>query len=288
LYDDAGSHLFERICATPEYYLTRAEAAIFRDSATEILAPFHPPLTIVELGSGSAEKTRVLLDAWFLKHESLTYAPIDISKSALESSAEALLADYAGLKVVGFACEYEEGLQSADREIEGPRLVLWLGSNAGNLPREEAIRFLKAVRKTLHTDDRLLVGIDLHKDTQVIEAAYNDAGGVTAMFSKNLLTRINRELEGDFDLEQFQHVASYEVDNGWVETHLVSHREQTVRIGALDLEIQFTEGETIHTEYSCKYRPEQIEAIAHDAGFRVENQWFDPNGYFSESLFAPA
>lgn len=281
LYDRVGSELFEEICAQPEYYPTRAEAEILATNAADILDRAPDDLTIVELGSGSSVKTRTLIDAWFEGHDRLRYVPIDISRTMLEASGRRLVADYPGLSVTALACEYRSGLRALRRVAPGPKLVLWLGSNVGNFERPAAAEFLRAVRDAIDDETRLIVGIDLRKDRDTLEAAYDDAAGVTAEFNLNLLARINRDLGGHFDLDGFRHRADWNEDAGRIEIYIDSTRDQTVSIDALDLEIDFAEGEAIHTENSHKYSLEEIDALAAEAGLAVNGRWFDARRRFS-------
>ena len=287
LYDEEGSQLFEQICAQPEYYPTRTEERILRENAAEIARDTHPEVNLVELGSGNSQKTRILIEELLNRHGRLRYVPIDISSSMLEETSRSLLEDYRGLEIAGLAAEYEEGLHELRTSLEGPRLVLFLGSNIGNFDREAAREFLIRVRSDLDTEDRLLIGIDLRKDRATLEAAYDDAAGVTASFNLNLLKRINRELGGTFDLSRFRHRATYREERGRVEMHLDSLEDQRVHIEALELDVEFAKGEGIHTENSHKYSQREIEALAHDAGFELGKQWLDPAQLFSVNRFVP-
>ena len=206
----------------------------------------------------------------------------------LEASAKALLEDYPGLTIQGVAAEYQDGLHELRTALEGPRLVLWLGSNIGNFPRDEAVAFLAGVRGDLSPQDRMLVGADLRKDRGTLESAYDDPAGVTASFNLNLLARINRELGGEFDLGSFRHVARWVPERDRMEMFLASREAQTVRIGALDLEVSFGAGEEIHTESSHKYSPRQLDALAAEAGFEVERRWLDAKERFSLNLLRPS
>jgi dimethylhistidine N-methyltransferase len=287
LYDERGSRLFEAICEQPEYYPTRAELSILNERANAILAVLPPGGSLVELGSGSALKTRVLIEALLARDGALRYVPIDISRSMLERSSLELLEDHAGLEILGVAAEYSDGLRVLRRRVPGPKLVLWLGSNVGNFERPVAAEFLGELRETLDGEDRLLIGVDLRKRREVLEAAYDDAAGVTAAFDLNLLARINRDLDGDFDLAGFRHRAHYDALHGRVEMHLVSQRAQRVRIAALDLELEFARGETIHTENSYKYSLEEIDALVAAGGFEVEARWLDDQRRFSLQTLRP-
>jgi dimethylhistidine N-methyltransferase len=288
-YDELGSHLFDAICLLPEYYLTRAEADIFARHAREIVeaASAGSRVTLFELGSGSASKTRRIIEALLTRQARLKYVPVDISTAALEASAHALLGDYAPLRVAAYAGDYDSALpRLGDEREEGARsLVLFLGSNVGNFDREEARAFLRRLRGVLRAGDRLLLGADLKKERAVLEAAYDDAHGVTAAFNLNLLARINRELGADFRLRTFRHVALYNEAEGRVEMHLESVREQRIRVGALGLDLRFGAGERLHTENSYKYSLEELSALAAETGFERARTWLDSAGLFSSSLF---
>lgn len=289
-YDELGSRLFDAICLLPEYYLTRAEADIFARRAAEIVERARAGtgrLTLFELGSGSATKTRRIMDALLATQTQLTYVPVDISTAALEESASALLGDYEGLCVTAYAADYDTALPRLRENFEedARALVLFLGSNVGNFDRAEARDFLRRVRASLRAGDRLLLGADLKKDTATLEAAYDDPLGVTAAFNLNLLARINRELGADFSVRDFRHAALYDAAEGRVEMHLESTREQTVRIGALGLDVRFGAGERIHTENSYKYSLDELSALAADTGFDRGHTWLDSGKSFSSSLF---
>jgi L-histidine N-alpha-methyltransferase len=286
-YDGEGSLLFEEISELPEYYLTRAEREILEGRATEIASWSTSPLTLVELGSGSAAKTRLLIEAFLHRQGALRYIPIDICSVMLEDSSRHLLQDYPGLEILALAADYRDGLRHLRAAVRGPKLILWLGSNIGNFDRPEAVEFLQYVRKTMTAGDGLLVGIDLRKDPAVLEQAYDDAQGVTAEFNLNLLTRINRELGGHFDVAAFQHRAVYNEPLGRIEIYLVSKQSQQVRIDNLDLEVRLAAGEAIHTENSYKYSAEEIETLAASAGFGIGDQWLDQQRRFSSNLLLP-
>ena len=287
-YDALGSQLFEAICLLPEYYLTRAEGEIFERHAAEIAdaAAGGSRLTLVELGSGSASKTRRLIDALLARQERLTYVPVDISTAALEASAHALLQDYPRLSVTAYAGDYDSALPRLGENFEpGARaLVLFLGSNVGNFDRGAARDFMRRLRAALREGDALLLGADLKKAPDVLEAAYDDPLGVTAAFNLNVLARANGELGADFQLRRFRHVALYDEREGRVEMHLESTREQTVLIGALGLRVHFRAGERVHTENSYKYSPEELSELAAAAGFTLTRTWLDEGGRFSSNL----
>jgi L-histidine N-alpha-methyltransferase len=286
-YDEQGSLLFERICELDEYYLTRTERGILERRAPEIAASFPRATTMVELGSGSSTKTRLLIEAFLARHGRLRYVPLDISPTILESSSLELLADYPGLEVFAIAADYNAGLRRMARDVATPRLVLFLGSTIGNFDPEEATAFLRRVRTMMGGQDRLLLGADLAKDAAVLELAYDDAAGVTAAFNRNLLARINRELGADFDIEGFDHRAVFNDDRERVEMHLVARRRQRVAIPGAGVVVEFAEGESIHTESSHKYRPERLASIAAAAGLTVERSWQDDRGLMTVMLLAP-
>src|SRR5262245_23780716 len=284
-YDREGSRLFEAICELPEYYLTRAETEILQNHAREIAALFQGEVTVIELGSGNAVKTRLLLEA-LLPGRRVRYVPIDICRPVLEDSAADLLKRFPSLEIVAVAAEYHEALWHLQGESERPRLILWLGSNIGNFTRAEAADFLHRIREAMTPADRMLVGVDLRKVRAVLEAAYDDAAGVTAAFNLNLLARINQELSGNFDLSAFQHRAIYNDDLGRIEMYLVSTRAQSVTIGRIGLTVRFAAGENIHTENSYKYTQPEINAVATAAGLQDQCFWQDAAGRFSLHLLA--
>ncbi len=288
-YDELGSRLFEAICALPEYYLTRAESEILRDHADQIVAAVPTPARIVELGSGSAEKTRYLIEAMLHRQERLHYLPVDISDESLERSCSELLHLYPRLHITAYAADYFTALKSLVRANAGERTIaLFLGSNIGNFDEQESRVFLREVRQVLQAEDGLLLGADLKKSAAVLIPAYDDALGVTAAFNRNLLVRINRELDANFNIEKFRHRAFYNEAQGRIEAHLVSVGDQRVQIGALDREITFAEGESIHTENSYKFDIEQLSMLAQETGFALQQSWFDKARRFSFNFFAAA
>jgi L-histidine N-alpha-methyltransferase len=284
-YDELGSRLFEAIAALPEYYLTRAEAEIFAAHATDIVR-CAKPRRLIELGSGSATKTRFLINAALREGAALEYDAIDISGAALQQSSKALQAEYPGLRVRSYQGEYFEGLQRLAHGEDGAlaTLVLFLGSNIGNFDPSDAERFLRAISAVLRAGDGLLLGTDLRKDRRVLEAAYDDELKVTAAFNKNILVRINRELGGHFVLHRFDHRAFYNERAGRVEMHLESRVAQNVRIDKLDAAVDFAAGETIHTESSYKFTLEQVAALAQRGGLVLERSWTDASGRFASNL----
>ncbi|MDQ6653162.1 MAG: L-histidine N(alpha)-methyltransferase [Acidobacteriota bacterium] len=283
-YDQLGSQLFEAICLLPEYYLTRAENEILERYSDEIVASVEGDTTLIEMGSGSASKTRLIIEALLRKQNNLLFIPVDISASALDSSSRILLQSYPQLKVEAYAADYFAGLTELGKKPRLRTLALFLGSNISNFDPEEALRFLRALRRVLREGDALLLGADLKKDRSVLEAAYNDALGVTAAFNLNVLARINRELGGDFDLKSFQHHAFYNEAVGRVEIYIESLRVQTVTINQLGVEVQFGEGEQIHTENSYKYDLSDITHLASETGFTRAHTWVDHERQFSSNL----
>ena len=284
LYDELGSQLFKAICHVDEYYLTRAEDEILAQHANEIVASVPNCRTLIELGSGSAEKTRKIIEAITRCERELLFIPVDISASALEESSRSLLHTYPTLKIRAYAADYFAGLAALEALERGPALVLFLGSNVGNFEASEAVTFLRAIRKVLRPDDALLLGADLKKDRAVLEAAYNDALGVTRAFIVNELARINRELDGNFDLWAFGLRSVYNEAAGCVEVYLESLRPQTVNIRGLDLTISFAAGERIHMEHSYKYSVEELSHLAGASGLELTCTWLDKQSRFSSNL----
>ena len=291
-YDELGSELFDAICLLPEYYLTRAENEILARHADEIISvaaeTIDAPLTLIELGSGSATKTRRIIEALLRRQPALLYMPVDISASALNASADALLQSYPALRIEAYASDYETALArlAFERETRTERLLaLFLGSNIGNFDRDGAEQFLRQLRGVLRAGDALLLGADLKKDRAALEAAYDDALGVTAAFNLNQLVRLNREFDADFRLRAFRHVAIYNEAAGRVEIYIESKFAQVVQIPKLDMEITFAEGERIHTENSYKSDFSQLDSLAERTGFACARRWTDEAGRFSSNLF---
>ncbi len=283
-YDHAGSRLFEEITERPEYYLTRTERGILAENATAIIkkAAQGARLGIVELGAGSADKTRLLLSAATARQKTVVYQPVDVSGSALEAAQERIEREIAGVTVVSHTADYTHGLHLEDSNER--QLVLYIGSSIGNFDPWEADELLKMICAGLKPGDGLLLGVDLVKDEATLLAAYDDVAGVTAAFNLNMLARLNFELGGDFDLEAFEHRAVWNAAESRIEMHLASRIAQRVRMEALELEVQFGEGETIHTENSYKYRPGQPEAMLRRAGFAPAASWTDARGWFGVYL----
>jgi dimethylhistidine N-methyltransferase len=283
-YDELGSALFEAITSLPEYYLTRAEAEILRDRAGEMIAAVGGPVELIELGSGSAIKTRYLIDAALARQPALRFCPIDISRAALDASARALTCEYPSIVVDGINADYLSGLARLSRNGARRRLAAFLGSNIGNFEPDEAKATLRALRAVLEPGDGFLLGADLKKDPREIERAYDDATGVTAAFNRNLLGRINRELGGHFDLNAFQHRATYNQALARVEIRLVSTRRHDVAIDGAGFTAHFEEGEAIHTESAYKFDMEAIAQLAASTGFGVTASWTDAKQRFADFL----
>ncbi|MBT2385953.1 L-histidine N(alpha)-methyltransferase [Streptomyces sp. ISL-11] len=281
-YDARGSELFDEITLLPEYYPTRAEREILVARAGEI-AEITGARTLVELGSGSSDKTRHLIGALpSLDH----YVPVDVSESALRGAARTLLAEHPALTVHALVADFQYGLALPD--TPGPRVLAFLGGTIGNLRPAERAVFLAAVRAELAPGDALLLGTDLVKDERTLVAAYDDAAGVTAAFNKNVLTVINRELGADFDADDFDHVALWDAKEEWIEMRLRARRAVVVKVPSLDLAAHFTAGEELRTEVSAKFRREGVRAELAAAGFELDRWWTDEEGRFALSLSTPA
>ena len=279
-YDAAGSALFEEITRLPEYYLTRTELAILRDRAAAIAQRTSPEASIIELGAGSAAKTRVLLEAFAARRMRVRYYPVDISISALKHATTALARELPSVRIVPTRADLSGDLTFL-AEVPAPRLVLYIGSSIGNMGVEEADDFLRRVRARLSPGDSLLLGTDLVKEPRLLLAAYNDAAGVTARFNLNLLARINRELDGHFDLRSFRHLAVWNARSSRMEMYLESLRDQQVRIGALGITVPFARGERIHTENSHKYTVRGVRRMLRATGFEPRSTWTDAQRWFA-------
>jgi L-histidine Nalpha-methyltransferase len=280
-YDARGSDLFEQITRLPEYYPTRAEREILDARATEIAATTQAH-TLVELGSGSSEKTRLLLDALRDAGTLHQFVPLDVSRTALYDAAAALAEDYPALKVHGVVGDFTEHL--ALLPGEAPRLVAFLGGTIGNLLPAERAKFLSSLRDVLEPGEWLLLGTDLVKDAETVRVAYDDSAGVTAEFNRNVLHVLNRELGADFDVSAFEHVALWDPDQEWIEMRLRAERAMTVSVPALGMEVSFEPGEELRTEISAKFRREGIAAELADAGFELTSFWTDELSRFGLSL----
>jgi L-histidine Nalpha-methyltransferase len=294
-YDAQGSALFDKITELPEYYPTRAEREILRANAAGIAAQTRAR-TLIELGSGSSDKTRLLLDALRDAGTLRCYVPVDVSEPALAAAGKALSAEYPGLDVRAVVSDFEERLGfpadgGADDPEDGgapaPRLVAFLGSTIGNLEPGQRAGFLARVRGQMRPGDFLLLGTDLVKDPATLVAAYDDASGVTAEFNKNVLAVLNAELGADFDLDAFEHVAVWNADAEWIEMRLRSAMAQTVRLPGIGLTVEFADGEEMRTEVSAKFRREGVAAELAAAGLAMRSWWTDPAGQFGLSLSVP-
>ena len=284
-YDEEGCRLFDEITRLPEYYPTRAEREILSRHAGDIAARTSAD-TLVELGSGTSEKTRLLLDA-LAAHGSLRrFVPFDVSEPTLRDAASAIELEYPGVDVHAVVGDFERHLDRLPRG--GTRLVAFLGSTIGNLDPDGRSRFFRSLAAGLAPDDALLLGTDLVKDTRRLEAAYDDSAGVTAAFNRNVLSVLNRELAADFVPERFEHVASWNPAEEWIEMRLRSRGAQTVHVKDLDLHVEFADGEEMRTEISAKFRRERVEAELSAAGLAVAAWWTDPSGDFALSLSVPA
>jgi L-histidine N-alpha-methyltransferase len=282
-YDDAGSALFEQITELPEYYLTRTERAIFENFAPQILEAAGSSLTLVELGAGTASKTSILIEELLRRQPRALFYPIDVSPGALQEASTRLGSQFPQLRVNSVIADYTAGVEALNR-ISGRKLVLYIGSSIGNFEPDDSIRLLRRIRRSLRTGDGLLLGADFAKSPKVLIPAYDDSQEVTAAFNKNVLVRLNRELEANFDLDAFRHVALWNRRCSRMEMHLESTVEQSVFLPALDLDIAFTKGERINTENSYKYTIEMIESILRESGFKLEQSWHDRQKWFGVHL----
>jgi L-histidine Nalpha-methyltransferase len=291
-YDAQGSALFEKITELPEYYPTRAERSILSAAADDI-ARLSQARVLVELGSGSSEKTRLLLSALRAAGSLRAYVPVDVSESALVGAEEALAVEYPGLAVHAVVSDFEQYLglepspEASGEDTAGPRLVAFLGSTIGNMVPAERAVFLRRVRASLRPGDSFLLGTDLVKDVGVLVAAYDDSAGVTAAFNKNVLAVLNAELGADFDLDAFEHVAVWDPANEWIEMRLRSTARQRARVRDLDLDVSFAAGEEMRTEVSAKFRRAGVEAELAVAGLALRAWWTDPGERFGLSLSVP-
>jgi len=280
-YDERGSELFEQIMKLPEYYPTRAERLILDQRAVEIVEAAGAS-TLIELGSGSAAKTRCLLDAMRSAGALETYVPVDISEEITRRAATDLVAEYQGLRVHGVICDYETHLERIPRE-EGA-VIAFLGGTIGNFRPAPRRSFLARIATLLYPGDRFLLGTDLVKDRRRLEAAYDDSAGVTAEFNKNVLNVLNREFDADFDTDRFEHVAFFDEDNSWIDIRLRSTEEQFIDLRELDMRVHFARNEEMRTEISTKFTPGRLEETYADAGLEMTDLWTDPDGLYALSL----
>lgn len=284
-YDELGSRLFEQITELPEYYPTRIERKILVDQGAAIVDAADPQC-LIELGSGSASKTRTLLDAMRDRGSLHTYVPVDISEEITRQTAVELISEYPGLRVHGVICDFENDLERLPAWGQR-RMIAFLGGTIGNFPPAQRVDFLSRIARMLGPEDSLLLGTDLVKDPALLEAAYNDSAGVTARFNKNVLTVLNRELGAEFDLEAFEHRAFYDAERQWIDIRLRSLADQIVSIRGLGIEVELRDGEEIRTEISCKFTRATIEAAYEQSGLRLVEFWTDPDEQFGLSLARP-
>jgi L-histidine N-alpha-methyltransferase len=287
-YDQAGSQLFEEITELPEYYVTRTERQILAEHAEEIIAAAAGgrDLSMIELGAGTATKTGLLLNAAVGLQGSVTYYPIDVSETALEEARTRLEAELPEVTVEPIVADYTEGMRQNGASHTGRKLVLYIGSSIGNFSPADALEILRGVRAQLLPGDSLLLGTDMVKDVDTLLAAYDDAAGVTARFNKNILVRINRELDANFNPKLFRHRARWNEQHSRIEMHLESLLAQKIVLRALDTEVRLALGETIHTENSYKFTDERAAALLTRAGFKLRQQWTDANHWFTVYLAA--
>ena len=279
-YDKKGSELFEQICSLPEYYPTRTEIEILKTLQHDLAQYLDNSFRLVELGSGSSNKTRLILDVFDKIQKKIEYFPIDISE-ILADSSELLQREYDNLHITGIVDTYEGGLEFIEKYDDKKNLIIFLGSSYGNfLPKEGKI-FLKKINSIMKKEDLFLIGLDLVKDKEILENAYDDSMGITAKFNLNILSRINDELDADFNLKNFKHVAKYNDRDQRIEMYLKSDVNQSVVISKANLSLKLKEGEMIHTEHSHKYTIPQINRLMNDAGFVMENIWSDKNNYYA-------
>lgn len=284
-YDCRGSQLFEEICSLPEYYQTRTETEILRTMRPELSRYLHKKFRLVELGSGSSVKTRCILDSLPNMCAGVEYVPIDISDS-LKDGAGSLLDDYPLLRITGIVDTYERGLYMVRRMNNLPNLIIFLGSSLGNMSIPESIYFLRTVRTSMKKNDLFLLGLDMDKDAATLEAAYNDAQGVTAKFNLNMLYRLNRELNANFNTSKFSHYSIYNKSKKRIEMYLKSKTNQTVGIPRSGITIHLKKGELIHTENSQKYTVPHIHSMASNADLTIQRIWHDASKKFSITLLS--
>lgn len=286
LYDDAGSRLFSRITELPEYYPTACEMEILEQHKSLLSEIFGQAVgNIVELGAGDGRKTRILIEELIGRTCDFTYVPIDISGAAVEGLSNRFACRYPGLCIKGIVSGYFEGLKWLANQNHRRKIVLFLGSTIGNFTPRGRLSFLTNLRRSVDTGDLVLIGFDLVKEIEIIVRAYNDARGVTAAFNKNILYRINRELDGGFNPDDFQYYSFWDVSSSAIQSYLISSRRQQVYIGECDHTFTFDAWEPIHTESSHKFTPAQIARLAGEAGFSVEADYYDSRHYFVDSLW---
>ncbi len=290
-YDDEGSRLFQEIMKLPEYYLTGCESEIFSTQTSEIHRAFangDNAFDLIELGAGDGTKTAVLVDHFLKQNADISYSPIDISQEALDALTDKFEREFPALRMNAMNGDYFKILKSLKTENGRRKVLLFLGSNIGNFSSEQSVAFFRSLREVMSDNDLLLVGFDLQKDPHVIANAYDDAAGVTAKFNLNLLTRINRELGGNFELDKFTHYANYRPIEGSARSFLVSREKQTVRIEVLGRDFEFDQWEAVFMEISQKYSLKMIDDLAEKSGFSIRQNFFDSKNYYCDSLWRPA
>jgi dimethylhistidine N-methyltransferase len=282
-YDKKGSSLFEKICDLPEYYPTRTEIKILKNIESDLFQYLDDSFRLVELGSGSSTKTRLILDIFNKIQNEIEYFPIDISEILTESS-ELLQRDYQDLKITGIIDTYEGGLEFIEKYDNKKNLIIFLGSSFGNFTPNEGKTFLQKINSIMKNDDLFLIGLDLVKDKKILEDAYDDSQGITAKFNLNVLSRINDELDADFVLNNFKHIAKYNEEYQRVEMYLKSLVNQSVIISKANLSLKLKQGELIHTEHSHKYKISQIKELMDETGFIIKQNWLDVNNHYALTL----
>jgi dimethylhistidine N-methyltransferase len=289
-YDDEGSRLFQQIMELPEYYPTRAELKIFREQKAAICNAFlggRDGIDIIELGAGDGAKTAVLIEHFLATGADISYLPIDISQEANDALKKRFLSDFPSLRIDPHTGDYLKILEGLRSESSRRKVILFLGSNIGNFHQERAVEFFNRLRSVMNIDDRLFIGFDMQKDPRVIIAAYDDPKGVTAAFNLNLLSRINRELGGDFDVSKFSHYAQYRPVECAARSFLISREKQTVHISALRRSFEFEQWEAIFMEISQKYTPAMIRELAEKSGFEIETDFVNTEDIYIDSLWRP-
>ena len=282
-YDRKGSDLFESICSLPEYYPTKTEISILKKLKHDLSSYLDQNMNLVELGSGASVKTRLILDIFTTLQNKTEYFPIDISEILTESS-EQLSKDYDNLHITGIIDTYEGGLEFLKNYDNNKNLIIFLGSSFGNFAPDDGKLFLDKIFSTMNSGDLFLIGLDLVKDKHILESAYDDSKGITAKFNLNVLSRINDELDADFNINNFSHYSMYNETDQRIEMNLKSSVSQSVIIAKSNLSLNFNQDELIHTEYSHKYSLPQIEKLLNDVGFTIKNIWLDDKKYFSLTL----
>jgi dimethylhistidine N-methyltransferase len=286
-YNYEGSLLFDKICELPEYYLTRTELAVLEDNMGDIIAEIPEEAIITELGNGNPVKIKLFFEALFQRQNRVQYTPIDISIQYMAQSMRRLIEQYPNLQITAIGGRYEDGIHFLQK-TDAPKCILWLGSSIGNLTDDEAVCFLSKISRMMQPEDSLLIGMDMIKDWEIIDAAYNDTQGITAAFNMNLLRRINNSLDADFNLAQFRHEPVCNKAESRMESYITSCADQQVSIRDIDMEVAFRGNERIHVEVSCKYSEEKIAAIANRSDLSLKGRWFDTRKWFSLNLFSPA